>query len=199
VTTPSDRTNHVIQAIDGALDDVFEGPDAMRWSPDPPATPLSFSQSTTRLTQALHYADGDDPQALVDAAARSGIGTVRLPSAMTLTRALRVPPGVTVTGPNYPDPIRIPQPDVIVAGFGSIAEQQERFTEARRRIQAGMESMHTAWEEVTRVIQRLTAAFPASVLPEDPWARALRMRRERNTGPTRLSANRQRRPRRHQP
>lgn len=146
-----DRTQHVIDAIDGALDDWSVGPDAMRWTPEPAAV-------------------DEQPRAI-----------------FSVTGGLRFPPADT-------DPWAV---DEWTDVSGLLAESfGVAFREAAESMARVMTPSST---EVERLMATLADLRPLALEepdPEDARARALRLRRERNTGPRRASAGQQKRPRR---
>lgn len=60
--TAGDETDHVVAAIDGALSDYTLSPDAMRWSPDPPAAPRLILGAVGDVNQRVIV--GFDPSRL---------------------------------------------------------------------------------------------------------------------------------------
>lgn len=154
----ADRTQHVIDAIDGALDDWAVGPDAMRWTPEPADVSVQDSRPADIITRLLERSIWFEPARLtteehLDVLAEIGRRMAAVASAtMGLARSFTV--------------------------FA------EAFDGARVQL---------ADVEVIPTVGFDEAAVCAA--DDSPRARALRLRRERNTGPSR-DLTRQRRPRR---
>ncbi len=152
----SDRTQHVIDAIDGALDDWDVSGDAMRWRPEPEPEP-------TRLTW----------------------------------QPTLVPPEITIDW----RPASPPRNHVHThVSFHATAGAAVAHGEALRRA-AEMMSMHFPREAARWAIAALAEADTGPPPQDDsetetPRTCALRLRRERGTGPDR-QVQHQRRPRRH--
>lgn len=161
----NDRTQHLIDAIDGALDDWSVGPDAMRWTPEPAAVDEQ-PRAIFSVTGGLRFAPaGTDPWAVDEWTDVSG---------------------TTVAGSRLAAPWW--QGAVLAESFGvAIREAAESMARAMAMLPAEAERMLVTLAE----LQAMDAPEP-----EDPRARALRLRRERNTGPGLVPAGRQKRPRR---
>jgi hypothetical protein len=131
----SDRTQHVIDAIDGALDDWSVSDDAMRWTPEPAPRPV-------------------DPRGAVAA---------RL----------------------------VADPDAARRFFEQLGEAMRPLIEWADHAAAEL-GVHL--DQLTKILQKV-GALPDQPPTDDPRARALWLRQQRNTGPSR-DLTRQRRPRR---
>lgn len=141
-----DRTQHVIDAIDGALDDWTVGPDAMRWSPQPTGIPLIRASRPRQNGRGIWRPPARDPEL-----------------------SLWI--------------------DVDVSRMqAAIQEMTEAFARAFSSVRVA---------RFAAAIEQLPDVDEPSVTEttEHPPARALRLLRERNTGPSR-DLTRQRRPRR---
>lgn len=225
-----DRTQHVIDAIDGALaDDEF--PDAMRWSPEPEAVkgaPAPFDgslvwQPPQRYEQAGRPAS--PAERMLDLLGDDGIPVglehrrQRPVDRFTLDRRRRrqgQEPSFTLIDESHVwvAPAGTP-PDVgewTNVGYlvdevafeprrPTVADWMECFERVGQlfaEMSSAFSAVFTPWSETIEHWRRQYECRPMAPErpePEDPRERALRLRRNRNTGPSR-DLTRQRPPRR---
>lgn len=81
----TERTQHVLDAIDGALDDWTVGPDAMRWTaePEPPPITVTITADTSGFERALQQLR----ESLAVSAAQAAEGLRRMAAALRLPQA----------------------------------------------------------------------------------------------------------------
>jgi hypothetical protein len=173
----TDRTQHVIDAIDGALGDWSVSSDAMRWTPEPE---IPFGLERRR---PVGFRGGRVPPPIViDETHHSTSEAVQLPR--------REGRGLLAFGNGVVH--HLVGPDGLATWQGALLS--EIFGSAFREACEAMARLFHAVEEAAAPLAALRDQL-ADDVDEDPRARALRLRRERNTGPSR-DLTRQRRPRR---
>lgn len=169
-----DRTQHVIDAIDGALDDWSVSGDAMRWTPEQPgpAAPLHLPASR------IFFAPAGTPPPTDPTSAHEWV---------------EVEPGQPgFRGGRRPVTLGLHpwQAAVLAQTYGSA------FREAAEAVSRAMNALPDDVDHLLAAIEGLRPLAPEPAEREDPRARALRLRRHRNTGPA-SDVTRQRRPRHH--
>lgn len=199
----SDRTQHVIDAIDGALDDWSVSDDAMRWMPEPEseAAPPPFGGSLElrggRLVEhrpgcsIVHEYLNRPPSCQCGALDRAAL-SLQSPTSWSRQNRLDTAMGVAVRA--AADHARAEQAlrEMFEDAGAAIEQMVERF----RSLADGMgQTMPQLVETLRQLAAAEAAPQPCSEL-EGARDRALRLRQERNTGPGRTPAGRQKRPRR---
>lgn len=194
-----DRTQSVIDAIDGALDDWTVSGDAMRWTPEPTQPP-----SSPRVeSMAVSFAPLRQPR-------QNGRGSMHTTSPVYFEWSAGLPP-MTPWQRQVADVVL--QPDragdmtplvaiTLPRRFGRsslMAALAHTHVQAMRDVAERLgRSMAASADEVEQLLVTLgDLGPPVHDQPdeEDPRARALRLRRQRGTGPGRVLAGQQKRPR----
>jgi hypothetical protein len=207
------RTEHVLDTIDGALADYDLGPDAMRWSPDPPEEPehpapwvlpvrawrdamreamalpldpdgilAGLSESARDLVVFGHaYADADgnriDPTTVVRTV-RGPRPSFTVVDEADLARRMRATGGAAWHHSDHnPPSVRRLDP----ATFRVLADPDVAIAAAR-----ALRTVRERMAHLTDTMTRVGEAFAdlTEHEPSDPRERALWLRQNRNTGPT---------------
>ena len=196
----TDRTDHVLAAIDGALAD-YELGDAMRWSPAPEevtgAPPARYTEDPWPYTGGertrLWVDEPGDPLAEIPD------HRVAVPSAHGIWQ---MSCGSEIATVDAADAFARAHLHWELHGRRGLPDA---VAVEAARVHLHLEGYREAWSEMR---DRLLAAIPEEIrrlvdtgpdaAPVDRRAAALEARRNRNTGPARPNAQQARRPRRHQ-
>lgn len=170
-----DRTQHVLDAIDGALEDWTVSGDAMRWTPEPPA--VVHVAPGRPLVGGRPYAG---PVTFVDNPVQ--LTLVDNPVQRLLERSMW-----------YWSPEL--DAEQMRRTLERLGLTMQPVMEAAQRM---AEVLGRGLEEFTPLLAQMTMRPQAEPRPEpeDPRERALRLRQQRHTGPSQ-DVTRQRRPRLH--
>lgn len=204
-----DRVDHVIAAIDGALSDWSVSGDAMRWQP-----PAESAEPTPMIVDEVFIAPAGTPPPAAPVAYFEWSADTTVCPACRATHSRTRDFGREVLA-LFPSGRRAGA----LRRIRELDERRRRWEFDRERVRTAVQSMgDSAWQadvlvdqmeavgvtaaQLADAVEALTVDNPSPDLlladdlgPVDPRARALQLRRTRNTGPSR-DVVRQHRPRR---
>lgn len=202
----ADRTQHILDAIDGALGDWTVSGDAMRWRPElteplPEPRAESMAVSLARAAaprwraEPVHHAPLRQPR-------QNGRGSMHTTSPVYFEWSADLPSLDPWQRRVLDSALRGEQPYVDEMhyrgrGFGRAARQAAMVRAHVDVLRAGMAAAADALQPYVDARLWEACIDPLVDQPddEDPRARALRLRRQRGTGPGRAPAGQQKRPR----
>ncbi len=182
----TDRADHVLDAIDGALAD-YMSPDAMRWAPEAAAAAEDAADLDAEVWET-RYAD-------------DGVGFVTWPTGRTVSGEVYVAPvdtpvlgegwvsvGFTSDDGGYmytPPPFRGPDLRCLVMDEAQAQRMRASMQQVGESVRQMVRQMVPPLAKLGRAFREAGLIEDPTATDEDPRERALRAARNRSTGPAR--------------